>query len=251
MTSRPSAAALILALLGFALPVRSQDAKGAIDDALGRGGGVATTQSGKLQISLTDSVDDGLVAFPSIDAEYLAEVTELVIFEDVESAKSWVHLRKLPKLRIILLIPPAKWSREFGTEIGKLRELEGLFVDKVAVNDEAIRQISKCGRLTALSMRSSDLSKCDPSPLGELKELRQLVLSETGLSSNQLKFVAKLPKIGWLTLNHTRVDGKIVDTLRDCDSLEMLDLKGTLVGEKDVQRLETALPRCSILSGPE
>lgn len=101
--------------------------------------------------------------------------------------------------------------------------------------------LSDLPRLTVLILSGNNIS--DISPLGSLERLMTLNLSRNHISD--ISPLANLPRLSWLIISNNRISD--VTPLFGLKTLDYLYLNGNPISEEDKERLQEALPKCSIV----
>lgn len=112
---------------------------------------------------------------------------------------------------------------------------------------QALSHMPKFSKLQDLDISGIAVDNHAVAILAQLKSLRHLVLSKTGLTDTGLQQLGGLTSLRKLNLSScTQVTDEGLDGLLVLKQLESLDLRDTSVTDAGFQRLRTALPDCVI-----
>ncbi len=136
--------------------------------------------------------------------------------------ESWSKLLNFTRIEYLVLSSPLGLDTAVGKLIAGLPGLQGLTVANCDLDAANIQELSKCPKLTSLSLHGVRPPDLLPKYLAGLKLLSQLDLHQTELSPGTIESLATLTQ------------------------LQGLWLKGTGATEAQVKLLNAALPRCTI-----
>jgi hypothetical protein len=83
-------------------------------------------------------------------------------------------------------------------------------------------------------------------PLCRFRRLTSLDLAGTQLDGSAIEIVSGLGSVQYLNLASTGITDVDADGLRELSALEQLDVRDTYITNAGIQRLRSALPRCTI-----
>lgn len=120
----------------------------------------------------------------------------------------------------------------------RMPKLRDLCLYRAGARDDWLITISQCHNLEYLWL-AGDITDKGVGYLAVLKELRDLGLPKTRISSKSCRIIAKLPKLEILDLADTAVDDEGMKYLADMQSLRELMLRGTPITDEGVERLSS------------
>jgi len=229
-----------------------------------------------LNLSLTRITDHGMKelkdapAIVDLDLQYAEQVTD----EGVSAIRGWKHLRRLnlrgTKITDMTLGHlggmPTLESLDIGfvqfTDSGLenlvlLPNLKELAIGGNKLTDTGLRFLRQLPQLTYLDVSgaqrtdsglwSVSMTELAMDSLATLKELRELRMAGSPVSSRWLERLKSLQKLERLTLQDSRRLGDdAVPVLAGFPNLRWLDLKGSAITDKGVADLRRQLPNCQI-----
>jgi Flp pilus assembly protein TadD/Leucine-rich repeat (LRR) protein len=181
------------------------------------------------------------------------------------------HLRGLTGLRKLNL-----FENKVGdvglTDLESLTDLRWLSVQRTGVTDAGLVHLKGLSRLQTLILRDQlEITDQGLASLKELTNLEELDIGRTAITGTGLVHLKGLPKLvrlhlnvsdqlsdeglqplaGWtrlveLNLSSTHISDRGLEHLQGLTGLKELHLEGTKVTDAEVQRLQKALPMCTI-----
>jgi len=147
-------------------------------------------------------------------------------------------LSKLPKLKS-LDVGAMALNEEAFAEIGRIRQLYFLILSKGHYSKSQIQALTHLEGLTCLNLSVTN-ADCSWIPiLAKIWSLRELELNNTAADGKMLSAIAKqMPNLTKIWLFGTRITDKDLDCLVSMKRLVRLDLRGTLVTAKGIERLK-------------
>jgi hypothetical protein len=167
------------------------------------------------------------VAGPDITAEQWATIAaadgleELILESTRVSDADLARLTDCPDLRILDLKNTRITSRGVR-HLANLKQLERLYLTRSPVDDTAAATLS------------------------QLSELRTLGLSYTQVGDDLVTVLSRLPKLEILGLRNAAVTDASIGSFSKMTSLRSLYITGTDVSDAGVERIQKALPNCTI-----
>jgi Leucine-rich repeat (LRR) protein len=229
-----------------------------------------------LNLSLTRITDHGMKelknapAIVDLDLQYAEQVTD----EGVSAIRGWKRLRRLnlrgTKITDMTLGHIAGMSTLEALDIGfvqftdsglenlvLLPNLKELTIGGNKLTDAGLRFLRQLPQLAYLDVSgaqrtdsglwSVSMTELGMDSLATLKELRELRMGGSPVSSRWLEKLKGLKKLERLGLQETRRLGDdAVPVLASFSALRWLDLKGSGMTEKGVADLRRQLPQCQI-----
>lgn len=114
------------------------------------------------------------------------------------------------------------------------------------VSDTDLMLLAEFSQLKTLYLDRTDVTDAGLEHLSGLHNLDELWLSDTQVTDAGLEHLTALDNLGTLVLDGTNVSDAGLDSLRRIESLRMLSLPYGKITLKQVERLQEALPNCSI-----
>jgi hypothetical protein len=149
------------------------------------------------------------------------------------------------RLNQIVLAGPEVTDETLGV-VGKLPALTRAQFMKARFTDDGLAHLAGAKWLQYLAIRQTPISGDGLSHLKSLPRLTELDLSGTGLGDRQVTVLAEFKTLSTLSLCATPISDEGLSALAKCKTLRSIDLHGTRVTAGGVQRLERALPGCSV-----
>jgi len=143
--------------------------------------------------------------------------------------------------------------REIKRLGGVILRTEKTLPERIGESFEWLQEMVDDGWLpwfeSALSVGFSETANSDEGLeyLGDLTNLKYLVLNSTQVSDEGLKHLSGLTKLQSLDLINTQISDEGLKHLSGLNNLYLLDLRNTQVTEEGVKELQKALPDCEIL----
>lgn len=107
-----------------------------------------------------------------------------------------------------------------------------------AISLEEIRMLNRLPNLHILSLQVSEISDEHVEILTRNRSIRYLDLSNSGVTDAGILSIAqRLDRLGFLEIANTAITGKGLLAIGDLTGLEMLNLEGTLIGDRDLHHL--------------
>jgi len=156
------------------------------------------------------------------------------------------RLTGLRELKEINLRYNSKVSDTGLKELARLENLEMLFLPGTAVTDKGLIELAPLKKLRTLGLLSVKVTDAGLKKLPHLKALRYLSLSGTQVTDAGLPALDRFEKLEVLSLCGTKVTDAGLPTLAKLKNLRELNLQLTDVSAAGVERLQKALPKCSI-----
>ncbi len=120
--------------------------------------------------------------------------------------------------------------REGLEHLAAMPELEALHLNRCRSARMAIADIGRVTQLKELWLKDANIIDADLQQLGALTNLETLSLADNrGIDGSGLKFLAKLPKLRWVSLSETGVTDRALEGLSGARSLQFLNLSGTQI----------------------
>jgi Leucine-rich repeat (LRR) protein len=126
-----------------------------------------------------------------------------------------------------------------------MRKVYGLKLMKTKITDAGLEHLAGLTELEYLDLQHTLVSHLGLKRLADLKALRTLDLSHTSVA--KLEPLAELTQLEFLGLESTPVTDDELPQLVGLARLEKLTLRGTLVTDACVSRLQAALPNLEIV----
>lgn len=194
-----------------------------------------------LGIKGTEVTDAGLTVL-----EGLPELSSLRLgYNDVTDA-GLAHLQHVRKLKHLWLsyCPVGDATLE---HIGRLHRLESLVLSGTQVTNAGISHLAGLSRLEVLYLQNTDVDDACLVHLAELHELETLDLRGTNVTGPGLAHLGGLAQLENLCLNSLVLDADVAcGALEKMEGLLKLDLRGTDLRDKHVERIYAALPEIEI-----
>lgn len=116
--------------------------------------------------------------------------------------------------------------------------LEWLALNRCAITDDGVKQLSEIGTLRALRIDGTAVTDAGLAPLVELKRLEVLSLNRTQITDAALKYLIKLPRLRHLELDHTQIDDAAIPKLKELEGLQELRLGENNMSPAGIAELE-------------
>ena len=128
----------------------------------------------------------------------------------------------------------------------KLSHLERLDVLSSNITDAGLKHLQEMTKLKMLSLKGSRVSDAGLKYIQGLAQLEMLSLERTQVAGPGLQHLKGLPNLRYLNLRGTPVSDASLDFLSELTKLQTLRLGGSKVSETGVQKIQEALPDCTI-----
>lgn len=126
--------------------------------------------------------------------------------------------------------------------IQRAPKLEYLNRAGAEITGDALRELSRLPRLTALCLERTRIGDRRLHELAKLPSLESLVLDNTEITDKGLRYLADLANLETLSLRATAVTDAGLEWICRLDKLKRLDLVNTGVTEEGIKRLKSKLP---------
>ena len=130
--------------------------------------------------------------------------------------------------------------------VRKLSHLERLDVLSGNITDAGLKHLQEMTKLKMLSLKGSRVSDAGLKYIQGLAQLEMLSLERTQVAGPGLQHLKGLPNLRYLNLRGTPVSDASLDFLSELTKLQRLRLGGSKVSETGVQKIQEALPDCTI-----
>ncbi|QDT38098.1 protein kinase domain-containing protein [Stratiformator vulcanicus] len=166
----------------------------------------------------------------------MPELTTLQLHQTQLGDAGAIHFRKLKKLERLYVDGTGMTDRA-AEIISSLAQLQTLYVSSSSISDEGLRKLSELKKLRSLSLPLSGVSDEGVRSLAGHRNLESIELVGTSVTGKTFDVLAQVP------LKRIQLRGCPVDSnglgglLRHADSLEMLGLFDTKLGEQDIPML--------------
>jgi hypothetical protein len=128
----------------------------------------------------------------------------------------------------------------------RLTQLQMLDLDNTKVTDAGVENVKDLNQLQTLSLNDAKITDTGLEHIKGLCQLQTLCLNGTKITDAGLEHIKGLSQLRALELGDTDVTDVGLELLNGLDKLEVLELRGTKVTDECVERLDRALPNCSI-----
>ena len=128
----------------------------------------------------------------------------------------------------------------------RLTRLEVLSLCGTKVTDAGLEHLKGLTQLFFLALEGDRITDAGLEHLKGLTQLRQLNLGGTQVTDAGLDRLKGLAQLRQLLLDNTQVTDAGLECLKGMSQVNELNLKGTKVTDEGVQRLQQALPNCTI-----
>jgi hypothetical protein len=177
--------------------------------------------------------------------EQLGEVHDLQVVCPHVTDAGLASLTRLRELRFLYLDCPQATSEGFAA-LAKLPQLDALHIDDATISDRAVGQLASAANLRRLwlwnvNITGGGLSQLPPVPI------QQLIFRGVNVTDADLKHLAALPAIEFLTLSGTAITDAGVANLAGAQTLRHLNLEGAGLTGQGLDAL-SALPNLQSLS---
>ena len=105
---------------------------------------------------------------------------------------------------------------------------------------------AETAEITSLELSDTKITDEGLKDLAKLQNLKTLFLGGTKITDAGLKEVTKLQKLKWLDLVNTQITDAGLKELVKLRDLQLLDLYGTKITDTGFAELEKAMPNCKI-----
>ena len=131
---------------------------------------------------------------------------------------------------------PAKLTEavELASNLNGLKTISAMA--GIPLTDEHLAAVGKHGSLVELNIDSAPITDAGIAKLTGCSNLESVALVGTGVTSESLSSLAKLPKLNMLNLNDTKVSGGF-DALQACSNLEWVLIGGLNISEEDAEAI--------------
>jgi hypothetical protein len=191
----------------------------------------------ELRLWMTSVGDAGLGKIP-----HLVELQVLDLGFTKVTDDGVGHLGNCVKLKEVVLVGTRVSDRCMST-VARWKDLEYLAIYETQISDDGVLQLTGMKRLHTLKL---------PAAIGDrgfqhicgFRNLAVLWANDTAVTDQGLAGLKKLPKLEWLILSDTAIDGSGLRHLVGCQELRKLRLDGTRITDatllelKPLQRLE-------------
>jgi len=224
--------------------------------------------STKLQLAhlwSTKVTDEGIAQF----VETHPALVELWVHHTALTDAALVHIAKLQGLEDLNLDNTA--VTDAGMEaVGKIKSLKRFLAASNGITDQGLQHLANFKprfllldvtdikgpgldnlnpeRLAILSLRHTPIDDAGIKHLAHLANLNHLALDGTAITDSALDVVGKFDKLLSLSLIGTQVTDAGLEKLRNLENLNELHPHDTSVTITGVKHLQSALPKCHILS---
>ena len=152
----------------------------------------------------------------------------------------------LDEVRILMLDGSSGVSDRGLEHVGKLHELDTLWLGGTSITDGGLRHLCGLRKLERLDLQVAGITDAGTVHLESLKSLEDLALYGTQIGDPGMQRIRKLDNLRFLGLSGTRVSDASVSALSALGNLEQLNLERTRISTAGVEALRKALPNCTI-----
>ncbi len=196
-----------------------------------------------LDLSGTGVSDQGLRVVAG-----LPKLQTLVLDRTTINSDSLIYLQPLQSLRILHL-----WSTsvdDAGLEaIGEIRSLESIVLNDTQVRGPGLAALATLPKLRLLNLGACPLE--DGSGLAKLKQVSNLGITEGQISPGVLSHVGEMDNLRFLILNGSAVGDEHLLELASATQLTLLALGKTNASEASLRELKVRLPKTEIRGEPQ
>lgn len=187
--------------------------------------------------------------------QYSPSVFHRILGDDLSGSVVQVDLSRTAAddddVKLLLELPELTWLGLYETQItdkalediGKMKQLEFVWLDKTAISDEGISHLSNLQSLKELVLQYVPITDAAMPVIAKLRNLRSLSMGQTQISDQGVQQLIGLP-LERLKLDGTRITDGVGPTLAQFPNLVSLDLFETqvtdavLIGANRWSRLE-------------
>ena len=157
------------------------------------------------------------------------------------------NLQSLPRLKLLWF----SWGNMLMDSaleyIGELHSLKVLGVPTAGITDEGLQRLKGCPDLRVLNLSQTGPFKgWGLGELTNLTQLKRLILSNTQINSDHLKYLLVFSALQELNLEGTTVDDNGVDYIVSLSNLQKLNLTNTKISRDGYSKVRNELPNCDI-----
>jgi hypothetical protein len=223
-------------------------AKERLRGLLGKSGYVDKCDTG-YAIQLNRNVDRILSELCQQKKDVISTIREVSIVDTAISDDGWRSLALFQSISRLDIQTGIKWSVGARESVAKLPRLRVLWAQRCGIDGKDLIAISRAEDLEILMLGHNPIKTGTFAPLGRLTKMYQLDLDKTGIADEDLGFVAKMPKLGHLSLKGTTISDASAEQLANCTKLRILVLVDTKVTAKGIRVIREKCPNAIITWG--
>lgn len=195
----------------------------------------------RLDIAQTQVGDAGLQHLVGLEHMEILVLTGLNVHD--EGLK---YISRLQSLQLLLLNSTQIGDKGVEHLLG-LRNLHRLDIGNTNVTDTALGHVAALKNLRRLDVGQTHVTDNGLARVARLEHLEELIVTRTNVGDQGLAHVAQLTNLLHLYLSHTSVADDGLRHLTGLRHLRRVELVGTHVSEEGLNRLQKALPNCTII----
>lgn len=171
----------------------------------------------------------GIGVFPRLE--------ELSLGGSEATAAGLAHLARLPRLRRLFLEGMAL-KDEAAQPLGKLKGLEGLSLANTQIGDAGVAHLSGLTRLQVLNLSNCNVTDAGLQHLAPLVNMETLALRNTKIRGAGLAYLRHMKPLNVLNLSQCPIEGEHLMHLAGMEHLRILHLADCNVDREYIDRLE-------------
>jgi len=180
---------------------------------------------------------------------YLTELRELDLSSTRVSDSALDNIVRPDRLESLYLTGTRVTDAEL-VRIQSFPNLRRVCFDGTAITDARLAELAIPAELCELGLAHTLITDMGLDSLRRFPHLRRLSLYGTGITDAGVAKLLRCPEVEFLQLGRTGVTDAAIRDLRRLACLKVLDVGETKITPEGVKRLQAALPRCQVLSGP-
>jgi predicted Zn finger-like uncharacterized protein len=218
--------------------IRLGNQAGATDSTLGLVRGLPALQI--LELNGTPVTNEGLQSLKQLKSLEVINLAGTAVND-----AGLAHLVGLTGLKG-LIVNDVQLTDKGADFLQQLANLEWLEMNGTGIKDEGLGKLKRLEKLRVLGLDRSKVTSDGLKHIETLPSLVDLFLSGVPITDEGLAHLARVSKLRILRLNRTQITDRGLEYLRELKALQVLELAGTQVTDAGVNRLQAALPKCSI-----
>ena len=172
-------------------------------------------------------------------------------FDDVKLRRGDLDcLANLSKLTALFFfsgtVPEENGPWDFSS-LSRMPHLQSLYAGETPIGDPDLVQLQSSTELRKLFLCLTPVGDAGVAHMKHLANLEELDLAGTRITDAGVEHLESFHKLGFLCLRQTGISDAAVEHLGKLRGLTRLELQETKVTKEGAARLQTALPKCSIV----